>query len=80
MVMVRDGPCHRALDKNVSQYASLLLRNSKLSTIEELGLVMARTLVRVRATLRVRYMGRLNVIWPTSSSFITITLSLQALG
>jgi hypothetical protein len=84
MVMVRDGSCHRALDNNFSQYASLLLRNSKLSTIEQLGQVRATTLVRVRvrarATVRVRYRSRLNALWPTSSSYITTNLSLQALG
>jgi len=56
MVMVRDGPCHRALDKNFSPYASLFLRDSKLSTIEQLGQMRARTLVRVRVRVRVRVM------------------------
>jgi len=78
MVMVRDGPCHRALDKNVSQYATLLLRNTKLSTIEQLGQIRTRTLVRVRvrirATVRVRYMGRSNALRPTSSSYVTIAM------
>jgi len=53
MVMVRDGPCHRALDKNFSPYASLFLRDSKLSTIEQLGQMRARTLVRVRVRVMV---------------------------
>ena len=80
--MVRDMPCPALCAE--FQSASLLLCESQLSTVDQLGQIRARTLVSfrvrvsVRATVRVRYMGRLNALWPTRSSYITIAMSVAA--